>query len=324
MLAVSVATQVVVPLVLTVLSLFFARRALGAAAETVRDAGHRAVDAMDRVRRATCGRRRVVEPAPVRVPGEDGGTRGARVAAEDPRVRVEGEAQEEHRGRRSGRPGPAVPRNVKCSRAMHAAPAGFTFLPERSAPAAGRVFDVAREGRVLVCKRLSASARATRAGCASACRAEGALLRLLGGQRRAPARRRGRGRGRAVDRDGARREGATLAERGRRRGPAWLSRATEATFRRAAAMHDAGRRPRRREPRQRARHRRRRGRDAGRLRPRARPRMPPLPPGPFRGTLVYAAPEVARGEPFDGRGRPLRLAASCSTSWSAASPRAPS
>lgn len=28
---------------------------------------------------------------------------------------------------------------------------------------------------------------------------------------------------------------------------------------------------------------------------------PPLPPGPFRGTLLYAAPELARGEPFDAR-----------------------
>ena len=51
MLGVSIATQVVVPIVLTVLSLFFARRAFRSAVDTVRDAGHRAVDAMDRVRR---------------------------------------------------------------------------------------------------------------------------------------------------------------------------------------------------------------------------------------------------------------------------------
>jgi hypothetical protein len=55
MLAVSVATQVVVPIVLTVLSLFFARRAFRSAVDTVRDAGHRAVDAMDRVRRGGAG-----------------------------------------------------------------------------------------------------------------------------------------------------------------------------------------------------------------------------------------------------------------------------
>jgi hypothetical protein len=51
MVGVSVATQVVVPLVLTVLSLFFARRALLSSIDAVRRAGHRAVDAMDRVRR---------------------------------------------------------------------------------------------------------------------------------------------------------------------------------------------------------------------------------------------------------------------------------
>jgi serine/threonine protein kinase len=51
MLGVSIATQVVVPIVLTMLSLFFARRALLSSVATVRRAGHRAVDAMDRVRR---------------------------------------------------------------------------------------------------------------------------------------------------------------------------------------------------------------------------------------------------------------------------------
>ena len=46
--AVSAATQVVVPLVLTVLSFLFARRGLTAAVRAVQDAGHRAVEAMDR------------------------------------------------------------------------------------------------------------------------------------------------------------------------------------------------------------------------------------------------------------------------------------
>ncbi len=40
------------------------------------------------------------------------------------------------------------------------------------------------------------------------------------------------------------------------------------------------------------------------------PGLPPLPPGPFRGTLVYAAPEVARGELFDARADVFALAAS--------------
>jgi hypothetical protein len=79
-LAVSIATQVVVPIVLTVLSLFFARRAFARAVEAVRDAGHRAVDAMDRARNV-----RVDSPDRVRV-----------APVTDARIRV-GEAQEQER-----------------------------------------------------------------------------------------------------------------------------------------------------------------------------------------------------------------------------------
>jgi hypothetical protein len=75
MLAVSVAMQIVVPFVLTVLSLFFARRGLRAAVAAVRDAGHRAVDAMDRVRRGGAS----AEPGEPLEPVEP---------AEEPRVRV--------------------------------------------------------------------------------------------------------------------------------------------------------------------------------------------------------------------------------------------
>jgi hypothetical protein len=71
MLAVSVAMQVVVPLVLTLLSLFFARRALGTAVDAVRDAGHRAVDAMDRARRTVRGDRS--SGAPPAAQERDGG-----------------------------------------------------------------------------------------------------------------------------------------------------------------------------------------------------------------------------------------------------------
>jgi hypothetical protein len=67
MLAVSIATQVVIPVVLTILSVFFARGALRSASDVVRDAGRRAVDAMDRVRRGAV----------------------TDVPAEEPRVRVE-------------------------------------------------------------------------------------------------------------------------------------------------------------------------------------------------------------------------------------------
>ena len=40
------------------------------------------------------------------------------------------------------------------------------------------------------------------------------------------------------------------------------------------------------------------------------PGAPPMPAGPFRGTLLYAAPEVARGETPDARSDAFALAAS--------------
>jgi hypothetical protein len=75
--AVSVATQVVIPIVLTVLSIFFARRALTAAVRAVQDAGHRAVEAMDHAR--TGARQEAgLDPPRARIEDEPG-----------PRVRVD-------------------------------------------------------------------------------------------------------------------------------------------------------------------------------------------------------------------------------------------
>jgi serine/threonine protein kinase len=51
------------------------------------------------------------------------------------------------------------------------------------------------------------------------------------------------------------------------------------------------------------------------------PSMPPMPAGPFRGTLAYAAPEVARGEPFDASADLFAMAASLLHVWSGEPPR---
>ncbi len=49
---------------------------------------------------------------------------------------------------------------------------------------------------------------------------------------------------------------------------------------------------------------------------------PPLPPGPFRGTLLYASPELARGEPIDPRADLFAAAASLLHAHSGEAPRA--
>jgi serine/threonine protein kinase len=49
--------------------------------------------------------------------------------------------------------------------------------------------------------------------------------------------------------------------------------------------------------------------------------LPPMPPGPFRGTLAFAAPEVARGEPFDERADLFSMAACLLYTWSGQMPR---
>jgi len=51
------------------------------------------------------------------------------------------------------------------------------------------------------------------------------------------------------------------------------------------------------------------------------PGAPAMPPGPFRGTPAYTAPEVARGEPFDARADLFGLAATLLHVASGQSPR---
>ncbi len=102
MLAVSVATQVLVPLVLTVLSLFFARRAFRSAVDAVRDAGHRAVDAMDRARRGGLGES-PEEATLVRVEPDDAVPRARVDDAERPREPAEEDDADVHEDRKGRR-----------------------------------------------------------------------------------------------------------------------------------------------------------------------------------------------------------------------------
>ncbi len=99
MLAVSVATQVLVPLVLTVLSLFFARRAFRSAVDAVRDAGHRAVDAMDRARRGGPGES-PEEATHVRVEPDDEAPRARVDDAEGSPEPADGDDADAHEARK--------------------------------------------------------------------------------------------------------------------------------------------------------------------------------------------------------------------------------
>jgi serine/threonine protein kinase len=205
---------------------------------------------------------------------------------------------------------------------MHATPEGFTFLPgtERATGAATRVFGVAREGRSGVCKRLGPRALGE-AWMRERLAAEGRLLGLLAG--------------RGAPRLLASGEDAygpwlvmeaiawpALSSRSARLDARWLEGAAGAAFHALATVHGAG-----------VVH--------GDVTPdnvlasddaagavlidfglALGPSMPPMPAGPFRGTLIYAAPEVARGEPFDARADVFALAASLLHVWSGESPRA--
>jgi serine/threonine protein kinase len=204
---------------------------------------------------------------------------------------------------------------------MNATPAGFTFLPgtDRATGSATRVFGVARDGRGYVCKRLGPRSlgetwmRERLAG-------EGRLLALLGG--------RGAPQLVASGEDAAgpwlvMQEIAwpTLSARTTRPDRRWLEGASGVAFDALASVHAAG-----------VVH--------GDIGPdnvlvskegtaamlvdfglALGPSMPFMPAGPFRGTLAYAAPEVARGEPFDGRADLFSMAASLLRVWSGEGPR---
>jgi serine/threonine protein kinase len=193
---------------------------------------------------------------------------------------------------------------------MHETPAGFTFLPGTERPG-GAVFDVERGGRTFVCKRLGPRARAE-PWLRARLKAEGELLGRLDGA----------GAPRLVDtgEDGAgpwivmeRAGGRTLAERVEQGGPVEADEARrtgEAAFEALAAVHAAS-----------VVH--------GDVSPdnvlctddgarvtlvdfglALAAGMPPMPAGPFRGTSAYAAPEVARGEPFGAPADVFGMAAS--------------
>jgi serine/threonine protein kinase len=192
---------------------------------------------------------------------------------------------------------------------MHATPPGFTFLPGTDrANGATQVFEVARAGVVHVCKRLGPRAL-TEAWMRERLVAEGRVLDALTG-RGAPALV-------ASGRDEAgpwivmeRVPWEPLGRRTGARDAAWVGAASRSAFDALAAVHAAGF-------------------VHGDLSPdnvmvsddgahavlvdfglAQGPGLPPMPAGPFRGTLAYAAPEVARGEPSGAPADVFALAAS--------------
>jgi serine/threonine protein kinase len=208
---------------------------------------------------------------------------------------------------------------------MHVTPDGFTLLPktERAVGEASRVFDVLRnsDGTRLVCKRLGSRAL-DESWLRERLGSEGALLSLLDGRgapRLVASGQDGEGPWLIMERIGW----PALATRAGRRDAAWLGRAAEATLDVLAGIHAAGIVHADLSP------------DNVMVSDDGAeavlvdfglslgPGMPPMPPGPFRGTLVYAAPEVARGEPFGPPADRFALAASLLHVWSNTPPRSP-
>ena len=194
---------------------------------------------------------------------------------------------------------------------MHVAPAGFTFVPGTDrVTATAIVFDVTREGGgglVYVCKRLGARAREEQ-WVRDRLAAEGKLLERLGG--------RGTPELIAAGEDGGgpwivmgRVAGRPLSRCMGTSETSWIERAARHAFVALAGLHEAGVLHADLNP------------DNVIVADDAHaatildfglarwPGAPPMPHGPFRGTLAYAAPELVRGEPFDVRADVFALAA---------------
>jgi eukaryotic-like serine/threonine-protein kinase len=210
---------------------------------------------------------------------------------------------------------------------MHATrlttPEGFIFLPgTERVTATAVVFDVRRageEGSAYVCKRLGSRA-ADEPWVRARLTAEGKLLRQLGalGTPRLVAT--------GEDEGGPwivmeRVEGQPLAKRIGTASAPWLTQVARSAFAALDALHAAG-----------VIHADLNpdnvlvsddGRDATVLDfgLAVWAGAPQMPPGPFRGTPAYAAPEVARGEPFDARADLFGLAATVLHVASGQSPR---
>ncbi len=197
---------------------------------------------------------------------------------------------------------------------MQATPRGFIVVPgTERVTATAVVFDVRQQGTeatTFICKRLGSRA-ADEPWVRARLAAEGELLRrleALGIQ--------GSPRVVATGEDAAgpwivmeRAAGEPLSHRMGTASAAWLALAARSSFQALASLHAAG-----------VVHAdinpdnvlvSADGRDATVLDfgLAAWQGAPPMPPGPFRGTPAYAAPETARGEAFDGRANLFGLAA---------------
>lgn len=196
---------------------------------------------------------------------------------------------------------------------MHATPEGFIFLPgTERVTATAVVFEVQRPGgggESLVCKRLGA--RAVREAWVRArLVAEGDLLRGLGGHgtpRLVAAGQDEDGPWIVMERVGGRPLAASIGAA--KATPAWVASVARSAFATLGTLHARGIVHADLNP------------DNVLVSGDGReatvldfglalwPGAPAMPPGPFRGTPAYAAPEAARGEPLDARADLFGLAA---------------